>query len=228
MPVVTVDDPREAFRFFDPDGSGRIGTEDLQAALARLGLSVSESEVTSKLRKRNYEVAGVLWRAFNLQQFELLVADVRVFVNEREAFRFFDRDGKGRVAVVDLRPALARLGLNASEADMASVLRNASWRNYETAGTAGLDIQQFYLLVADVRALLDVHQVFRFFHQDRSGRIDLNELRPALVRLGLDASDYEIAGILRNYETAGTAGLDIQQFERLVIDVRAFVAKKLP
>ena len=37
-----------------------------------------------------------------------------------------------------------------------------------------------------------------------------------------------IAGILRNYETAGTAGLDIQQFERLVIDVRAFVAKKLP
>eukprot|EP00966_Prymnesium_polylepis_P100459 2326709-Prymnesium_polylepis.1 len=68
----------------------------------------------------------------------------------------------------------------------------------------------------------EIARAFAAFNADNSGTIEARELRPALQQLGLEASSDETRAILRRYDSTGDARLQLEEFTRLVEDIRAY------
>ena len=79
-----------------------------------------------------------------------------------------------------LRPALRRLGLPADTETANAILR---WYDADESGR--IELHEFAVLARDV-------SVFTSYDKDRSGNLDATELRPALAKLGLAASESEV------------------------------------
>lgn len=94
----------------------------------------------------------------------------------------------------------------------------------QTAGAV-----QFRRLVAELRAFQSTtnDQVLRVFlsHDvDRSGGIDVRELRTALFELGLPSESDQAARILRRYDSDQSGTLELAEFRNLVDELRRFQA----
>jgi len=72
------------------------------------------------------------------------------------------------------------------------------------------------------RGPITVEEAFRMFDQDGSGEIDAKELRQALAALGMSANSNEIKSIMSCYDDNEDAGLQLEEFVKLVGDVKAF------
>ena len=62
----------------------------------------------------------------------------------------------------------------------------------------------------------DTDRIFAKFDADRSGGIDVSELRRALGELGIDANHKQAANILRQYDDDQSGALEHAEFRRLV------------
>eukprot|EP00966_Prymnesium_polylepis_P266569 6158326-Prymnesium_polylepis.1 len=80
-----------------------------------------------------------------------------------------------------------------------------------------IDLVEFSALVRSV-------QVFARYDLDRSGGIDVHELRPALRRLGLGVSAPQVTAILRRYDANGDMRIDLVEFAVLVRELQLFAS----
>mmetsp|Transcript_9872 Transcript_9872/g.22083 ORF Transcript_9872/g.22083 Transcript_9872/m.22083 type:complete len:873 (+) Transcript_9872:91-2709(+) len=109
---------KDAFDTFDTNRSGYVDYYSLKCAMRALGFPVRKAEVLEAMREEGCMETGKI----SYDEFSRILS--RKYT-EREplddilrVFRFFDKDGKGRISLADLRKVVAELGEGLSESDL--------------------------------------------------------------------------------------------------------------
>ena len=85
-----------------------------------------------------------------------------------------------------------------------------------------------HVLSAATACSLQIRLAFYHFDTDRSGELDVRELKSALAKLGLESTGAEVVQIMRKYDSAGDGTINLLEFSKLVADLRAYFASKPP
>ena len=239
---------RQIFEIFDSNGDGGLDARELRLALDRLGMGADAEQARRLIGRYDTQlVDGKL----DLFEFHTLVQDLAAYQGGakpvvvgndggkpldggmgtadervRVAFSRFDVDGNGRLDAVEIKQALATLGMVASSSEAVAVLQK-----YDTDRSGGVELAEFAQLVNDLIAFQgggskdiphEVRKAFAHFDSDGNGRIDAFELRTALHHLGVEASSAQALAVLKKYDVDRSRELDIDEFAKLVMDVREF------
>ena len=238
-----------AFDRFDSNADRYIDQHELQGALRELGMSASAAQVKDVLRRYDdTKVDGKL----DLFEFDRLYRDLSDFqqgkaptlgssggggttdARVRAAFERFDSDRNGKIDARELREALQHLGVAADDTQARRVLAR-----YDADRNASLDLGEFGKLVTELIEYQgggttpgvippEVRQAFAQFDRDRNGSIDAHELLDALKALGINAGESQASAILRQYDADSNKSLDVDEFARLVRDIKDFQVHNLP
>ncbi|MBA0854922.1 hypothetical protein Goshw_006723 [Gossypium schwendimanii] len=102
---------KKVFQMFDKNGDGRISKEELNESLKKLGIFISDDELTQMIEK--IDVNGD--NNVDIEEFRELYQS---FMNDKdeeedilEAFKVFDQNGDGYISVDELMSILVSLGL---------------------------------------------------------------------------------------------------------------------
>lgn len=118
---------KEAFSLFDRDNDGRIQVGELGTLMRALGRNPTEAEVREHIKSLDPHSSGFI----NFADFLSLMSQVPPLdpaVAERElleAFRIFDREGKGYMPTAELRHIVTTLGEKLTEAEADEMIAEA-------------------------------------------------------------------------------------------------------
>ena len=239
---------RQIFEIFDSNGDGGLDARELRLALDRLGMGADAEQARRLIGRYDTQLVDGKLDVF---EFHTLVQDLAAYQGGakpvvvgndggkpldggmgtadervRVAFSRFDVDGNGRLDAVEIKQALATLGMVASSSEAVAVLQK-----YDTDRSGGVELAEFAQLVNDLIAFQgggskdiphEVRKAFAHFDSDGNGRIDAFELRTALHHLGVEASSAQALAVLKKYDVDRSRELDIDEFAKLVMDVREF------
>ena len=252
FPVPVPADVAAAFKKYDADNSQTIDVSELAHALADLGVGANTLEEASAVLHRytsgtSSELSLDQFASLVTDIRKFMSSTVSPEIEA--AFHQFDTDRSGSIDASELRSALAVLGINAASTKESGAILSqydaSCTRELSLTEFARLvrDIQQFNTgqqqapaqpppaPVARVPSAQEVsaqgisqevREAFVHFDADGSGHIDARELQAALVRLGLPATASETVAVMRQYDASQTKGLDLNEFNRLVLDARKF------
>ena len=111
---------RHAFRVFDKDDDGTITTQEIGSVLRNLGSFPTEQELQQMLADIDIDGDGT----FSFEEFVQLmfnmgniteISEEQEEQELRDAFKVFDRTGRGYITNVDLRSILHSLGENLTD-----------------------------------------------------------------------------------------------------------------
>ncbi|KAL7643168.1 UNVERIFIED_CONTAM: hypothetical protein RMT77_006458 [Armadillidium vulgare] len=140
---------REAFRFFDKDGDGSIDKQELGRVMRSLGQFATEEELREMLDEIDIDGDGT----FSFNEFVDIVCNVgrpteRSVEDEekelRDAFRIFDKHGRGYISASDLRAVLRCLGEDLSEEEIEDMIREV-----DIDGDGRIDFNEFVKALAE-------------------------------------------------------------------------------
>lgn len=112
---------QEAFSLFDRDGDGLVRTDQLGTMVRAVGRNPTEANIKELCQSIDPSQQGQI----NFEQFLQALQAIPVVNAQRlekelmEAFRIFDKEGKGTIATAELRHIMTSMGerLNEQEAD---------------------------------------------------------------------------------------------------------------
>jgi len=111
---------KEAFGLFDRDGDGKIGASELGTVMRALGQNLTEAEVKEIVKKLSSDTV-------DFEKFKsVMIAnkkDVDPEKEMREAFKVFDKDGKGVVQTSELRAVLTSMGEKLTEEEVDGIIK---------------------------------------------------------------------------------------------------------
>ena len=113
---------KDAFQFFDKNGSGEITIAELQQAIKELGLAHTNEEIQKILQNVQ------LGEKDKIRYTEFLTAamDVKAYTNKEmlwTAFKFFDVDNKNSISTSNIKEVMARAGKKLTEEDVAEMTK---------------------------------------------------------------------------------------------------------
>jgi len=121
------DEINKAFCVFDQDGNGKISHAELRNVIKSLGRAMSEKDLTDMMRAADSDGSG----AIEFNEFLPLIA--KEFMGNKgketnkdtqEAFRCFDQNGDGVITAKEFRIAVAKMGQNLSEQEVADFMKS--------------------------------------------------------------------------------------------------------
>ncbi|KAL1422440.1 hypothetical protein MTO96_022306 [Rhipicephalus appendiculatus] len=116
---------REAFALFDKDGDGAISTKELGTVMRSLGQSPTEAELKDIIAELDVDGNGTV----DFPEFLALMSKKARTTNTeeeiREAFKVFDRDGKGFIPAAELRHVMTTLGEKLTNEEVDAMIREA-------------------------------------------------------------------------------------------------------
>ena len=192
----------QTFMKYDKDGSGDIDLEEIRPALRRLGIPADTKITNAILNWYDNDESGKI----ELHEFAVLVRDASVFAS-------YDADHSGALDIHELRPALAKLGLAASEQEVHQIIK--AW---DDNGNGTINLLEFAEIIRDL-------QVFEQFDVDRSGFISAAELRLALGKLGKNVSHNVAQDLLRRYDNDSSGTIEFSEFRQLANDLPSMVER---
>ncbi|XP_037805198.1 calmodulin-beta-like [Penaeus monodon] len=134
---------REAFRLFDKDGDGTITKQELGRFMRNLGQFATEEELRTMLDEIDIDGDGT----FSFNEFVEIVFNMggagdRPAEDEekelRDAFKIFDKHGRGYICASDLRAVLQCLGEDLSEEEIEDMIREV-----DIDGDGRIDFEEF-------------------------------------------------------------------------------------
>ena len=153
-----------------------------------------------------------------------------------EVFKRFDVDGSG---VIDAKETLLALRDVGIEVDPKMAIK--IMEGYDADGSGGLGIDEFQKFVAELRKYQAAHMpkpepriddditaIFEKFDANRSGSIDVKELKPALSELGCEVEGDAAASLIRSFDSDKSGGLQSSEFRKLVVELRAYQKEHPP
>ena len=113
---------KEAFAYFDKDGDGLINMEDLGRVMRNLRMNPTEQELQDLIAELDNNNNG----SIDFDEFLLLMAkkskDTDIIERSLDAFRVFDKQNKGFIAVNDIRNILLNTGEKISANEVEELL----------------------------------------------------------------------------------------------------------
>mmetsp|Transcript_20812 Transcript_20812/g.53106 ORF Transcript_20812/g.53106 Transcript_20812/m.53106 type:complete len:565 (-) Transcript_20812:409-2103(-) len=193
----------QTFQKYDKDNSGDIDVDELRPALRRLGVPADTEMTNAIIKWYDHDSSGRI----ELHEFAVLARDASVFAT-------FDRDHSGTLDEQELLPALAKLGLAASEKEVRDII--LTWDDNQSGC---INLLEFAEIVRDL-------QVFEQFDVDRSGFISTAELRIALSKLGVQMSHPETADLLHKYDADKSGTIEFSEFRQLAEELPSLVGRE--
>eukprot|EP00708_Paratrimastix_pyriformis_P004418 GAFH01003296.1.p1 GENE.GAFH01003296.1~~GAFH01003296.1.p1 ORF type:complete len:266 (-),score=56.82 GAFH01003296.1:167-856(-) len=146
------------FQFADTDHSGKIEPSELNAALAKAGVTVSPRTTLLMVRMFDTQRTGTV----DFGQFSQLW---RFIQSAQRSFTAFDRDGSGRLDLREVHQGITQTGFSVSEQAIVQVMKVFDREQ------RGLDYGQFLELCVFMGL---ARSVFGFFDGQRTGQVLLN------------------------------------------------------
>ncbi|XP_004401596.1 PREDICTED: calmodulin-A-like [Odobenus rosmarus divergens] len=116
---------REAFSLFDKDADGTITTKEFGTVMRSLGQNPTEAELQAMINEVDADGNGTV----DFPQFLTMMArkmkDTDSEEEIHEAFRVFDKDGKGYISVAELRHVMTKLGEKLTDEEVDEMIREA-------------------------------------------------------------------------------------------------------
>eukprot|EP01125_Pyxidicula_operculata_P011518 TRINITY_DN376_c0_g1_i3.p1 TRINITY_DN376_c0_g1~~TRINITY_DN376_c0_g1_i3.p1 ORF type:complete len:166 (-),score=34.36 TRINITY_DN376_c0_g1_i3:25-453(-) len=111
---------KEAFSLFDRDGDGKITSGELGTVMRALGQNPTEAEVKEIVRGLGSDLV-------DFEKFKGVMhknkKDVDPEREMREAFKVFDKDGKGVVQTSELRAVLTSMGEKLTDEEVDGIIK---------------------------------------------------------------------------------------------------------
>jgi len=137
--AMTQAEMEEAFNLFDRLGSGKLKTTTLDTLVRACGLTPSDAQIGGMKKEVDTEDTG----EFDFPQLLALVQEhkedaVKTPDEVLEAFRVFDKDGKGVISVEDLKSHMSNLGERLQENEVVDLIKDA-----DPNGTGLVNYEEF-------------------------------------------------------------------------------------
>ena len=210
---------RATLAWYDTDGSRRVemreflllvqDVRDYQEAAARAErlFRAHDRDRSGFIERREL---GAALRALGVDPTAQEVADV---------LARYDRDGNARL---DLREFLLLFrDIKRHESEQRRPKAAAREDAAATAAAASA-APMGAAMPAPREAEDDIERIFNQFDDDNSRSIDRGELKQALKSLGMEVDNNQAAGVLAKYDADGSGTLRLDEFRRLVGELRAF------
>ncbi|GKV32597.1 hypothetical protein SLEP1_g41191 [Rubroshorea leprosula] len=198
-------------KMLDPDPNRRLTAHQvldhpwLQNAEKAVDVSLGE---TVKARLKQFSVLNKLKkRALRVIAEHLSVEEV---AGIKEKFKMMDTGNKGKIDTDDLRVGLQKLGQNVPDADI-QILMEAGDGDRD----GYLDYREFCVISIYLRKIgIDEHlkKAFEFFDQNKSGYIEIEELRDALADEVDTDSEEVITAIMHDVDTDRDGRISYSEF----------------
>jgi calcium-binding protein CML len=189
----------ETFDTLDKNDSGGIDVSELRRGLSLLGMGSHSPQADAIIEK--YCPDGSGW--IDIKTFTTLVRDIHLLLT-------YDQDGSGTLDTEELIPALEQLGLKCRPEHADAILRA-----FDADRSGKLDLIEFTDLCKSL-------QTFTKFDSDGSGEIDIEELRPALRRLGIPSDNMQANAVMRWYDADDSGKIELPEFAMLARDIAIF------
>ncbi|GFN79319.1 calmodulin [Plakobranchus ocellatus] len=137
----------------------------------------------------------------------------------RDAFSLFDKDGNGTIDIKELAPVMRALGQNPTQKEIQEIMRKA---DVDESGSLGYDeyvqvINSFALSPQDVEVQL--RQAFLVFDRDKSGSLNLSELREVLCGMGEPLTEKEASHVLKKIDKNNDGVVDVEEFVQFLCKI---------
>ena len=195
----------------DADGALRLG--EFRALIATL-----ESEGRKEFTSASTRVGGVGACAGGSD----VHVDVAELMEAKVIFDRHDRDRNGFLATRELRQALKDLHLQADSAHAIAVLHE-----YDRDADGRLDLAEFARLLRRLRSFQgltggaagsridSLRTAFRAYDSRGVGTVSVADVRPALIRAGIDTSTGVAMAIFASLQDQPRTAIDFAQFQRI-------------
>ena len=182
---------QKVFDEYDKDKSGKVSLD----------------EFTKKLHERKQKAAVRPGEKSSLEQ-RKAQEGISISDLSEGAFREMDKDGDGEVEFEELLKLMFRY---ATEKEIATMLE---W----VAPEPEPEPEPKAELSKEARD--QIASIFKMYDKDKSGSLNINELRKALERTGIDPD--EIKAYFKEYDTDGNQEIDKKEFMALMESTGAF------
>ncbi|VFQ71332.1 unnamed protein product [Cuscuta campestris] len=135
----------------------------------------------------------------------------------KEAFEMMDTGKKGKISIDELRIGLQRLGHQIPEPDLHILLEAA-----DVDGDGSLNYGEFVAVSVHLRKMANdehLHRAFSFFDRNRSGYIEIEELRVALSDDDIDGDNKNeevIIAVMHDVDTDKDGRISYEEFASMM------------
>ncbi|KAL4237814.1 Calmodulin [Mactra antiquata] len=134
---------KEAFAIFDRDGSGSISAKELVIAMRSLGQNVTDEEVHRMMEQVDEDGSGELEFDEFVELMQRNKKDVNSHKAIEEAFKVFDKEGKGSIPREYFRHIMTTMGERLTDEEVDEMLDEA-----DADGDGEIDIQEFTQMIS--------------------------------------------------------------------------------
>ncbi|OMJ70044.1 hypothetical protein SteCoe_32082 [Stentor coeruleus] len=133
----------------------------------------------------------------------------------KEAFDLFDSDGSGTVEPRELKSAMSSLGFEAKNATLFHVVSEL-----DKDGSGAIDFDEFLGMMtsqmSDSDTREEIHSIFILFDVDKTGYINVKNLRKIAKDLGETADDEELLDLIRKGDSDGDGLVSFDDFYNIM------------
>lgn len=138
------------------------------------------------------------------------------FMEFKKAFSLFDKDGDGKITVLELGRVMDSLGQSLGVAEVQEMINE-----FDDDGNGVIDFSEFLRFMErkmnDVDIEEAIHEAFKVFDEEGAGQISNVKLRHVLTTFGETLSDQEVEEMLREADVDGNGKIKYEEFTRLLI-----------
>ncbi|KAI3996971.1 hypothetical protein MKX01_021247 [Papaver californicum] len=202
-------------RMLDPDPKKRYSAQEvldhpwLQNAHKAPNVSLGE---TVKSRLKQFSMLNKFKkRALRVVAEHLSVEEV---ADIKEAFGMMDINNNGKITLLELKAGLHKIGHQISDPDLQILMEAA-----DVDGDGSLDYGEFVAVAVHFRKIGNdehLHKAFSFFDQNKSGYIEIEELRIALADEVDPNNDEVINAIIRDVDTDKDGKISYEEFAAMM------------
>ena len=132
-----------------------------------------------------------------------------------EAFKMFDRAGKGTITTRELGNVMRSLGQDPTDAELQDMINEV-----DLDGNGKIDFDEFQELMAKKMQEKDTDEelmeAFRLFDKDGNGFISADELKAVMQNLGEKLTDNDITDMIKDADLDGDNAINFEEFVRMM------------
>uniref|UniRef100_A0A0C9S737 TSA: Wollemia nobilis Ref_Wollemi_Transcript_13984_875 transcribed RNA sequence n=1 Tax=Wollemia nobilis TaxID=56998 RepID=A0A0C9S737_9CONI len=129
-----------------------------------------------------------------------------------QVFKKFDANNDGKISSSELQSLMAALGSQASDAEIASMMREA-----DTDGDGFINFEEFIESntkgVSNAHLLKDLENAFKMYDLDKNGAISVEELHKVLKSLGEGTSLQECRQMIKGVDKDADGSINLEEFK---------------